>query len=278
MPKRKIKIAVVAPGSRIDQTIAERVSELADPKRIELHFHPQCFLTSGHFAGDDDARAAAFVEAANDESFHAVWFARGGYGAGRIVPKVLPLLSPASRRKTYFGYSDTGMLLAALYRTGFRKLAHGPMPSDILREGGEVAIRRALTFLADRAADTLEDTVTPGTLTAAFNITILSHLVGTPWQPNLKRHILLLEEVAEQMYRIDRALFHITSNPALRQVAGIKLGRCSSIPPNNPDFGDDEETVARHWCEVSGIPWLGRADVGHDVDNKVVPFGRIFRL
>jgi muramoyltetrapeptide carboxypeptidase len=281
MAKRKIKIAVVAPGSRIDDTIAARVGELAaslDPKRIELYFHPQCFLTSGHFAGDDDARAGAFLEAANDDAFQAVWFARGGYGAGRIVPKVLPLLSRAARRKTYLGYSDTGMLLAALCRNGFRKLAHGPMPSDILRQGGEAAIRRALRFLAERAPDAFESTVTTDSRTAAFNITILSHLIGTPLQPNLKRHILLLEEVAEHMYRIDRALFHITSNPAMRQVAGIKLGRCSAIPPNEPDFGEDEETVARHWCDVSGIPWLGRADIGHDVDNKVVPFGRSFRI
>jgi muramoyltetrapeptide carboxypeptidase len=77
------------------------------------------------------------------------------------------------------------------------------------------------------------------------------------------------------MYRIDRSLFHITSNPGIRKAAGIWLGRCSAIPPNDPDFGQTEEEVARHWCERSGIPYLGRADIGHDVDNKVVPFGRL---
>ena len=84
----------------------------------------------------------------------------------------------------------------------------------------------------------------------------------------------MLEEVSEQMYRIDRALFHITASAAIRGVAGIRLGRCSDIPPNDPDFGEDEEEVARYWCERAGIPYLGRADIGHDVDNKVVPFGR----
>ena len=83
----------------------------------------------------------------------------------------------------------------------------------------------------------------------------------------------MLEEVSEPMYRIDRSLFHITSNPAIRRVAGIMLGRCSDITPNDPDFGMNEEEVARHWCQKSGIPWLGRADIGHDADNKVVPFG-----
>jgi muramoyltetrapeptide carboxypeptidase len=75
------------------------------------------------------------------------------------------------------------------------------------------------------------------------------------------------------MYRIDRSMFHITSNPGVRAAAGIRLGRCSLVPENDPAFGETEEEVVRHWCERSGIPWLGRADIGHDIDNKVVPFG-----
>jgi len=58
-------------------------------------------------------------------------------------------------------------------------------------------------------------------------------------------------------------------------IKGIRLGRCSLIPPNEIDFGMNEEEVARFWCERSGIPWLGRADIGHDIANKVVPFGRV---
>ena len=68
-------------------------------------------------------------------------------------------------------------------------------------------------------------------------------------------------------------MFHISSNPGVRRVAGIRLGRCSLVLENDPDFGDDEEAVLRHWCESSGIPYLGRADIGHDIANKVVPFG-----
>jgi muramoyltetrapeptide carboxypeptidase len=85
--------------------------------------------------------------------------------------------------------------------------------------------------------------------------------------------MLLLEDVSEYMYRTDRSMFHITSNTAVREVAGIRLGRCSQVPPNDPDFGQTEEEVVRHWCGHAGIPFLGRADIGHDVDNKVVPFG-----
>ena len=52
------------------------------------------------------------------------------------------------------------------------------------------------------------------------------------------------------------------------------LGRCGDIPPNDPDFGETEEDVVRHWCARSGIPYLGRADIGHDIHNKIVPYGR----
>jgi muramoyltetrapeptide carboxypeptidase len=274
-----IRIGIVAPASRLDPTLAEQTIALARalyPERApELRFHPQCFLSSGHFAGDDEARARAFLEVANDPSVDALWFARGGYGSGRLAARVLAGLAPAAAAKTYLGYSDTGALMAALYTRGFPGLAHGPMPADLKREGGEAAVKRALAYLVERAPSALEPTVSEGGLTAAFNITVLSHLIGTPWQPDLAGHVLMLEDVSEQMYRIDRALWHITANPAMRGVAGVRLGRCSAIPPNEPDFGSTPEQVVRHWCAVSGIPYLGSADIGHDIANKVVPLGRV---
>lgn len=274
-----MRIGIVAPASRIVPTLADDVTALAEslyPGRVELHFHPQCFLSSGHFAGDDEARARAFLEMANDERLDAVWFARGGYGSGRIAEHVAATLAPAARNKIYLGYSDLGFVLAALYRAGC-DVAHGPMPTDLARPGGEIAVGRALRFLVERTPDTLEANVSDAMPSAAFNMTVLGHLLGTPLEPDLSGHVLMLEEVSEHMYRIDRALFHITSHPAIRRVAGLRLGRCSLIPPNDPHFGEEEEAVMRHWCGVSGIPYLGRADIGHDIDNKIVPFGRYRR-
>ena len=272
-----IRIGVVAPSSRIDPTLADKVSHLAETlqreRQIEICFHPQCFYSSGHFAGDDAERTQAFLDVANDDSFDALWFARGGYGSCRLAEALIPGLTAAARRKTYLGYSDAGSLLAALYKEGCA-VAHGPMPTDIVRAGGTVAVARALAFLADGAAETLEPNVSADIPSAAFNLTILGHLLGTPLEPDLTGHVLMLEEVSEHHYRIDRAMFHLTSNPSIRRVAGIRLGRCSDIPANHSDFGQDEEAIIRHWCKRSGIPYLGRADIGHDAVNKVVPFGR----
>jgi muramoyltetrapeptide carboxypeptidase len=277
MNRERCKIGVVAPASRMSPDVATSVPALAErlyPERPpEIVFHPQCFASHGHFAGDDEARAQAFLDIANDGSYDAVWFARGGYGSCRVVESIMSRLMEASRRKAYVGYSDAGMLLAALYRAGFTGVTHGPVAQDILRDGGDAAVARALAWMIDRAPEALESAVDGAKKTAAFNMTVLSHLLGTPLEPDLDGHVLMLEEVGEAMYRMDRSLFHITSNANVRRVQGIMLGRCSNITPNEPDFGMNEEEIAQYWCRRAGIRWLGRADIGHDANNKIVPFG-----
>jgi muramoyltetrapeptide carboxypeptidase len=285
MRGRKFRIGVMAPASRLDPAMPDRIVALAQSlygdEAPDLVFHPQCFLSWGHFAGEDSARAQAFLDIANDESFDALWFARGGYGSNRIAPDVLSALIPAARNKTYMGYSDTGFLLAGLYKAGFPHIAHGPVGADLNRQGdhgmqgGEEAVLRALRYLVERDPMTLEPGTSRDTPSVAFNMSILSSLIGTNLLPDLSGHALLLEETSEYMYSIDRMMFHITGHPPLRKLAGIRIGRCSAVPANDPPFGQTEEEVVAHWCAVSGIPYLGRADIGHDVANKIVPFGRL---
>ena len=273
-----VRIGVVAPGNRIEPALATDVSALAFDlygKRVTLRFHPQCYLSAGHFAGSDEERARAFLDYANDESLDAIWIARGGYGSARIAAAVCAGLGEAARRKAYLGYSDAGALLGALYSRGFSHVFHGPMPADLLRNNGSEAVKRAISFLVERDAGALEPSVTRDTVTAAFNMTILSHMIGTPFQPLLDGHVLMLEEVAEHMYRIDRTMQHITTADGFARLAGLRLGRCSAIPDNDPVFDGNEEDVARLWCERAKIPYLGRADIGHDIANKIVPFGRL---
>ncbi len=276
-----IRIGVVAPGTRIEPELAARLKAFAADSFLdrapEVVVHPQCFLSAGHFAGDDDARLKAFVEYANDPALDAIWFARGGYGACRIAEAALAQLNGDARTKAYLGYSDGGVLLAGLYKHGFTNVAHGPMPVDLTRAGGEGAVKRALAWLIDRAPESLELGVMFEGKTAAFNIEILASIVGTPLEPDLSSHVLMLEEVGEYLYRIDRALFHITSSANVRSVKGIKLGRVSAVPENDKPFGATEEDIVRYWCTKAGIAYLGRADIGHDVENKVVPFGALKR-
>lgn len=272
-----LRIGVVAPGTRIEPDLAERVKRFATDSFLdrapEIVFHPQCFLSAGHFAGDDAARAAAFVEFANDPSFDAIWFARGGYGACRMAEQAIARLNEHAGAKTYLGYSDSGALLGGLYAKGYKHIAHGPMPVDMMRPGGEAAIKRALAWLIERAPESVELGVMFDGKSVAFNIMVLQSILGTSLEPDLTGHVLMLEDVSEYLYRIDRALFAITSSRNIRQARGIKLGRLSDVPENDKPFGANEEEIARYWCAKAGIAYLGRADIGHDVENKIVPFG-----
>ena len=271
-----MRIAVVAPSSRFDdwREVESRVAAIAAEAHpgVEIVFHPQCGRVDHHFAGTDAEREDALVEVANDPGFDAVWFARGGYGSNRIAERALARFGPAARNKAWLGYSDAGFLLAGLYRAGHAKVAHGPMPRDVVRDGGEAAVRRALAWLAGRSATALESGLEAGRRHAAFNITVFGMLLGTALEPDLDDHVLLFEEVAEHLYATDRAMFHIASTPSVQRLAGIRLGRVVH-EPTDPPFGHDAEWIVRRWCERCAIPYLGPADIGHDSANKVVPFG-----
>jgi muramoyltetrapeptide carboxypeptidase len=281
--EQAVKIAVVAPANMLPGDVPAKVIALAQARfggdAPEIVFHKQCFLSSGHFAGPDSAREDALVDVANDPNVDAVWFARGGYGSNRIAERAIARMGPAAKEKPFLGYSDGGFILAGLLAKGIGAPVHAPMPIDINKPGGDEAVVRSLEWLILRDEPRLRYYFgempydAGGGRYAAFNLMVLSQLLGTSLQPDLAGRTLMLEEVDEALYAIDRSFFHVTANPGVRKAAGIMLGRCAPTTPNNPEFGLDEDAIARHWCDASGIAYFGRADIGHDAGNKVVPFG-----
>ena len=270
-----MRIGICAPSTPFTRDDAARVSALAANTHpmAELVFHDQCFAEAGHFAGSDVERLEAFVGLANDSEFEAVWFVRGGYGACRIAQDALAALKSAAGDKIYMGYSDAGNLLGALYGTQIGRVCHGPMPADIRRDGGEAAVLRALDWMLHASPQSLEPQLQAGTKYAAFNLMTLAMMVGTPLMPDLKDHVLILEEVSEYLYGYDRAFFHVTSHLQTAGLSGLRLGRVSDVPENDRPFGENAEEIAQRWCARTGIDYLGRADIGHDADNRIVPFG-----
>lgn len=271
MPRPKSRIAICAPSAPFTREAAARVAALAEAEfpDVELQFHPQCFQSDGHFAGPDELRLAALLECANDPRIDGVWFARGGYGSNRIAGEAVRQMGRAAQDKLFMGYSDGGYLLAALYRAKIGQPVHGPMPADIHREGGEEAVRCALRyFTGDRTC--LEPTLDRQP-TVALNLTTLAMLCGTPLMPGLAGHVVMVEEVSEHLYAIDRLFFHASAH--LGGIAGLRLGRISDVPENDRAFGATPEEIARYWCARHAIPFLGPADIGHDSANSIVPFG-----
>ncbi|MEL6542915.1 MAG: LD-carboxypeptidase, partial [Pseudomonadota bacterium] len=266
------KIAICAPASPITREAAEATEALvaAEFPMHSVMFHDQCFERSGHFAGDDLRRLSAFIELANDPAHDAIWFARGGYGSNRIAEAAIPRLNEAAREKTYVGFSDCGYIMGALYRAGIGQCAHGSMPINIKSEGGKEAARRVLRWFAGDNSG-LEPSLDGSKPAVAFNLITLAMMAPTPLMPDLTDHVLMVEEVSEHLYSVDRIFFSLYDS--LPRLAGLRLGDVSDVPENDNPFGQSVEEIAQFWCARAGIPYLGRAEVGHTDTNTVVPFG-----
>jgi muramoyltetrapeptide carboxypeptidase len=145
------------------------------------------------------------------------------------------------------------------------------MLADIRRPGGEQAVRRALGFLAGDGQGLEPSLAGERHPVVAFNLMTLAMLGGTRLMPGLAGHVVMVEEVAEYLYAVDRLFFHVTAH--LGGIAGLRLGRVSDVPENDRPFGIDATAIARHWCERHSIAFLGTADIGHDAANRIVPFG-----
>lgn len=265
-------IAICAPATPItrEQQAALEALVAAEFPGHRVTFHDQCFERAGHFAGDDLRRLSALLEFANDPAFDVVWFAKGGYGSNRIAEAAVAQMNRAARTKTYIGFSDAGYLLAALYRERIGQSVHGHMPVSARSDGGKEAIRRVLRWLEGDTSG-LEPSLDGTTPAAAFNLITLAMIAGTPMMPDLTGHVLMVEEVAEHMYSIDRLFFHLAGT--LPRLAGLRLGAITDVPENYVEFGQSEEDIARFWCDRMGVPYLGRALIGHNSANRVVPFG-----
>lgn len=266
------RIAICAPATPITRDHARALEELVASEFPEhsVHFHEQSFAEEGHFAGPDILRLEALVECANDPAFDIVWFAKGGYGSNRIAQAAIARMNASAREKTYAGFSDCGYLLGALYRAGIGQPVHASMPVSARSETGRDAVRRVLKwFSGDNGG--LEPSLDGQTPAVAFNLITLAMLAGTPMMPDLTGHVVMVEEVSEHLYAVDRLFFHLTNS--LPRVAGLRLGEISHVPENDRPFGQTEEQIAKFWCDRAGIPYLGRAQIGHTANNRIVPFG-----
>ena len=266
------KIAVCAPATPTTREHAEALEQMiaAEFPQHSVTFHEQSFASEGHFAGNDLQRLEALLDCANDPSFDAVWFARGGYGSNRIAEAAIARMDHAASTKTYVGFSDMGYLLGGLYRNGIGQPVHGSMPVSARSESGRDAVRRVLHWFAGEGSG-LEPSLDGKTPTVAFNLITLAMLTNTRLMPDLTDHVVMVEEVSEHLYSIDRLFFHLSG--ALPRIAGLRLGAITGVPDNDRDFGQNEEDIAKFWCARAGVPYLGRAKIGHTAENHIVPFG-----
>ena len=270
------RVAAVAPAGPFERDALETgLAVLAT--RYAVHFEPGIFSRQRYLAGDDARRLAELTRALEDPRVEAVFCARGGYGAMRLLPG-LERIAPAA--KPLIGFSDITALHAWMQRAGQISI-HGPVLTQLgkldaatherlfaLLEGTEPAapLRGRMTYVAGSA----EGPLLGGTLA------VLSRLVGTPFMPPLEGSVLLLEDVGERPYRVDRMWTHLALAGLLRGVRGIVLGSFTGCEERDADYGCAD--VLRDLAVAAGVPCAAGFPIGHGERNEPVPLGVRVRL
>ncbi|MBD2625966.1 S66 peptidase family protein [Trichormus variabilis] len=228
----------------------------------------------GYLAGTDAHRRHQLAAAWQDPECRGIICARGGFGSTRILEDWTWQQNTADP-KWLIGFSDITALLWSLYNAGICSV-HGPVLTTLLDEP-EWSIQRLFDILAGRAIAPLKGKGWGGGVSTGIllpgNLTVATHLLGTPILPNLDSVILAFEDVTEAPYRIDRMLTQWRLSGVLSKIRGIALGgftKCEA-PPNIPSLSIEE--VLRERLGDLGIPIVSDLPFGHDSPNAALPVG-----
>lgn len=239
-------IGVVAPSSPAPLVELEIGARRLIDSGFEVFLHPQVKQVEGFFAGSDTDRALAFLDYAFDPDLSAVWAARGGYGAVRILPILDEVVEQAGKPepKTLIGFSDATVLLEYVRtRWGWRAV-HGPMPAtnhiervqgkdwtrftEVVAGGGAAFAFQAKKVFCPEGFKRVEGELVGG------NLAMIHSVLGTPYAFDLRGKILFLEEIGEAAYRIDRMMQQLLLAGALAETKAIVLGTLTDCRDSSP--------------------------------------------
>lgn len=287
---RGSRIALVAPAGplleRDDLTRAEALCRALDYEPV---LAPHAGDHHGYLAGTDPDRLEDLNRALRDPSIDALWCIRGGYGVTRLLDGV-DWEALAARPRPVIGFSDITALLAGVTRRAGVVAFHAPtaraaMPAFTRRHFARVlavaepaGVLEPLPPPPDVLVPQVNRVVTLRGGTAegpvmGGNLTLLQCLVGTPYFPDLDGALLALEDVNEDLYRIDRMLAHLRMVGALARVRGVLVGRFTELNRHSGDgaFGLDE--VLGHYLLPLGVPVVYGLPFGHIDDQWTLPLG-----
>ncbi len=232
-------------------------------------------------AGDDDLRADELRWALTDPAIRAVIAARGGYGTARVLGLASEAIDGLAERPRWIvGFSDLTALLSATLRLAGLQAIHGSMVCQVGRRGKET--RDRLVALLEGGAQrpiaklqTLVEGRARGPLVGG-NLTVLTHLVGTPWMPDLRGAILFIEDVGERPYRLDRCLVHLRQAGALEGVVGVVIGDLTDCEPQGGEAVAVE--ITSRFCRDLGVPAVAGLPAGHGPVNVPLVLGAMVEL
>lgn len=278
-PRAGERIALVAPSGPVlpaerIQRAVETVQELGFVPEVMPHAH----CVQGHLAGSDAQRAADFNAALNREDIAAVWCLRGGAGALRL----LPLIDFAALRrhpKPVLGYSDATALHAGIGVEAGVVSFLGPIAIDCTGSAGRAALMRCwspqplgeISLTGERCV-----TVCRGAARGRLiggNLTVLARTLATPWEPDFRGAILVIEDVSEPPYRIDNMLTQLRLTGRLQRVAGVAFGQFSGTEPLTPEVQGALDAVLEERCADLGVPVMRGLSTGHAGEQVTLPLG-----
>jgi muramoyltetrapeptide carboxypeptidase len=233
------------------------------------------------FAGTDSERLRGLQELLDDPSINAIHCMRGGYGTGRILSKI-DWKNFLQYPKWIIGYSDITLLLCAAVCLGYEAV-HGPLGSEIAKS--PIACQKALldiletgnSFYASENLSPLHCGKAIGSLIGG-NLTLLHHLIATPWEPVWKNAILILEDVGEYLYHLDRMIQHFILTQKWHNLAGIIIGSFTDCQEKNKGIGLEAEAIIAQLLNICSIPVISGFPFGHIPLNIPLILGRRYEL
>ena len=269
---------MIAPASGFERDAFEAGLALLDV-RYRTEYCNGLFERRRYLAGSDDRRLAELHAALTDPGIRAVFCARGGYGATRLL-RQLAASAPAGAPKPLIGFSDITALHLWLQAHG-RISIHGPVLTQLPRLSAATCTRLFDLLESVRPAPPLAGTATyvggvaEGPLLGG-NLSVFTRLLGTPYLPALDGAILLLEDQGERPYRLDRMWTHLQLAGVFERVRGIVLGSFTACEERGADYTSDE--VLRELAASTGLPCAAGLPIGHGDVNEPVPLGVRVRL
>ncbi|WP_459804671.1 S66 peptidase family protein [Herbidospora sp. RD11066] len=268
-------VAVVAPSGPVDLDRLNRGRHVLTGLGLNVRFGARMLIRRGYLAGPDQARAADLQEAWCDPEIAAVICARGGYGATRVLDHLDWDKMGAVRPKPLLGSSDiTALHLAFQRRLGVASL-FGPMPACATISDEDGPEPRSLSHLKASLISSLEprpvkgdQVLVPGSAIGPVtggNLTLLAALCGTPHQMEAQGRIVLLEDIREEPYRIDRMLTQLLQAGCLDGAVGFALGswiECGEALP-----------VLVERLGPLGVPIIAGLPIGHGTPQFSVWLG-----
>ncbi|MFE5977144.1 LD-carboxypeptidase [Streptomyces sp. NPDC056460] len=273
--RRGDTVALVAPAGPVDAPRAAAARELLENWGLRVRITPRLLgVHRAYLAGTDDERLADFTEAWLDPAVRAVVCARGGYGTQRTVDRLDYRALAGAGPKFLVGSSDITCLHEALgERLGLVTL-HAPMPAGRpLHEDAPTAdhLHAALFGPSPRSLPLTGPVLVAGRAAGPLtggNLTMLAASAGTSTPPRTEGRVLLLEDVGEDPYRLDRTLTQLRRTGALHRAAAVVLGDFTGCGPP-----EQVAAVLRDRLADIGVPVAAGLPAGHGPRQLTVPLG-----